>query len=91
MLAAPKLRWIAAIRIAAQTPVQLEAARAGERQARARYQSGLQTLTELADAQRLLTQRRDRRCSRTLECLARTLALRRAQGDLQPFLEQVTK
>jgi outer membrane protein TolC len=81
----------AAIRVAAQTPAQLEAAQAGERQARARYQSGLANLTELADAQRLLT------ASEIDEGLARLnvwramLALASARGDLQPFLSEVVK
>jgi outer membrane protein TolC len=81
----------AAIRVAAQTPAQLEAAQAGERQARARYESGLANLTELADAQRLLT------ASEIDEGLARLnvwramLALASARGDLQPFLNEVAK
>jgi outer membrane protein TolC len=42
--------------IAANTPVQLAAARQSEAQARARYDAGLATLNELAEAQSLLTQ-----------------------------------
>ena len=47
---------IAAQRIAAQLPAQLEAAAASEQQATARYRAGLSTLIEVADAQRLLTE-----------------------------------
>ena len=43
-------------RVAANTPEQLEAARAAEQQAAARYRAGLGTLVEVADATRLLTQ-----------------------------------
>jgi outer membrane protein len=46
----------AARAIAANTPVQLAAARQTEAQVQARYQSGLVTLVELADAQNLLAQ-----------------------------------
>ncbi|HZJ31947.1 MAG TPA: TolC family protein [Vicinamibacterales bacterium] len=42
--------------IAANTPVQLGAARQSEAQTRARYDAGLATLNELAEAQSLLTQ-----------------------------------
>jgi outer membrane protein TolC len=42
--------------IAANTPVQVQAARQSETQARARYDAGLATLNELAEAQSLLTQ-----------------------------------
>jgi outer membrane protein TolC len=46
----------AARAIAANTPVQLAAARQSEAQARARFDAGLATLNELADAQSLLAQ-----------------------------------
>lgn len=42
--------------VAGNTPVQLAAARQSEMQARARYDAGLATLNELADAQSLLAQ-----------------------------------
>jgi outer membrane protein len=81
----------AAIRIAAQTPVQVDAARAGERQARARYQSGLANLTELADAQRLLTNAEIDDALARLNIWRSRLAVAAAQGDLQPFLSEVQK
>jgi outer membrane protein TolC len=43
-------------RIAAQTPVQLASARVLEQQSRARYDAGLGTIVEVADAARLLLQ-----------------------------------
>jgi outer membrane protein len=46
----------AARAIAANTPVQLSAARQSETQAKARYDAGLATLVELADAENLLAQ-----------------------------------
>jgi outer membrane protein TolC len=43
-------------RIAQNTPIQLTAARVVEQQSRARYEAGLATIIEVADAQRLLLQ-----------------------------------
>src|SRR5207244_931214 len=43
-------------RIAANTPIQVSAARAATEQATARYQSGLGTIDQVAEGQRLLTQ-----------------------------------
>jgi outer membrane protein len=81
----------AAIRVAAQTPAQLEAAQAGERQARARYESGLANLTELADAQRLLTASEIDDGLARLNVWRAMLALASARGDLQPFLSEAAK
>src|SRR5262249_34525416 len=46
----------AATEIASNTPIERQAATAGESQARARYQNGLANITEVAEAQRLLAQ-----------------------------------
>src|SRR5439155_4278017 len=46
----------AATEIARNTPIERQAATAGESQARARYQNGLASVTEVAEAQRLLAQ-----------------------------------
>jgi outer membrane protein len=81
----------AAIRTAEQTPEQLEAAQAGERQARARYESGLANLTELADAQRLLTASEIDDGLARLNVWRAMLALASARGDLRPFLNEVGK
>jgi outer membrane protein TolC len=81
----------AAIQVAAQTPAQVEAARMGERQARARYESGLANLTELADAQRLLTSAEIDDALARLQIWRARLAVAAAQGDLQPFLDDVQK
>ena len=43
-------------RVAAQTPVQLASARVLEQQSRARYDAGLTTIVDVADAERLLLQ-----------------------------------
>ncbi len=73
-------------RIAEVTPIQLDAARAAEQQASARYRAGLAALVEVADAQRLLTQAEiDDRLAR-LAVWRAELSLATARGDLAPFL-----
>ena len=86
-----KAAYDGAVLISQNTPVELEAARLGERQATARYQSALAPIVEVADAQRLLLQ------AETDDNLARLTVWRAmlgealAQGDLQPFLELARK
>ena len=78
-------------RIAANTPVQVSAARAAVQQATARYQAGLGAIDELAEAQRLLTQ------SEIDDALARLgvwrglLGIAAAAGDLEPFIAEAGK
>ncbi len=73
-------------RIAANTPVQLEAARAALDQATARYKAGLGNVVDVAETQRLVT------ASEIDDALARLgvwrglLAVAFAEGDLRPFL-----
>jgi outer membrane protein TolC len=74
---------------AANTPVALEAARAAEKQATARYQAGLASVVEVAEAQRILAQ------AEIDDALAR-VAIHRARlhlayvaGDLAPFLAEL--
>lgn len=78
----------AARRIAQNTPVQLEAARQNERQATARYRAGLSDITELAEAQRLLTETEIDDALARLNVWRALLAQAAAGGDLQPFLQQ---
>lgn len=77
----------AARRIAGTTPVQLEAARATYAQARARYQSGLASIVEVAEAQRLLLQAEVDQSLARLNVWRAQLAVSVAAGDLDPFLE----
>lgn len=72
--------------IAQNTPIQLEAARAAEQQATARYRSGLGNLTEVAEAQRILTQSEIDDALARLGVWRAMLGLASAQGDLTPFL-----
>lgn len=78
-----------ALKIAGNTPIQLKAAREAHSQARARYDAGLGTMTEVAEAQRLLAQ------AEIDDSLARLAVWRalassaRVQGDYEPFLQLV--
>jgi outer membrane protein len=76
-------------RIAENTPVQLEAARVTEQQVRSRYQAGLATLVEVADAQRLLTQAEIEDSLARLRVWRALLSMAASQGDLEPILRQV--
>jgi outer membrane protein len=77
----------AAREVAQLTPTQLEAARAAESQAQARYKSGLSTLVEVADAQRTLAQAEIDDGLARLNVWRALLALRSAEGDLAPLLQ----
>ncbi len=70
-------------------PRQLEAARAAEAQANARYKAGLGTLVEVAEAQRLLTQSEIDASLARLNVWRAMLQIATAAGDLKPFLDQV--
>jgi outer membrane protein len=78
-------------RVAANTPIQLDAAKATEAQVRARYQAGLATVVDVADAQRLLTQAEIEDSLARLRVWRALLALAASRGDLGPFLQAVRK
>jgi len=79
----------AAADIARNTPVERQAATAGESQARARYQNGLASVTEVAEAQRLLAQAEADDAVARLGVWRALLATAQAHGDLAPFLEKI--
>ncbi|MDA2930454.1 TolC family protein [Acidobacteria bacterium AH-259-O06] len=78
-------------RIAQNTPVQLEAARVLEQQARARYQAGLATVTDVAEAQRLLTQSEIDDALARLEIWRALFAQAAAEGDMSELVEQSSR
>jgi outer membrane protein TolC len=84
-----QMQLAAARRVAELLPQQLEAARAAEQQAVARYKAGLGTLVEVADAQRLLTQTEIDDSLAKLAVWRSMLQVSTAAGDLAPFLDQV--
>ncbi len=78
-------------RVAQNTPIQLEAARATEQQAAARYKAGLGTIVEVAEAQRILTQAEIDDALARLSVWRAMLAVAVAEGDLAPYLEEVRR
>ena len=76
-------------RIAANTPVQVTAARAASDQANARYRAGLANIDEVAEAQRLLTQAEIDDALARLSVWRGLLAIATAAGDIRPFLAEV--
>jgi outer membrane protein TolC len=77
--------------IAANTPTEVSAARTATQQATARYQAGLGTIAEVADAQRLLAQAEIDDALARLAVWRGLLAVAAAAGDLQPFLAEVSR
>jgi outer membrane protein len=78
-------------RIAANTPVQLAAARAATEQATARYQSGLGNIDAVAEAQRLVTQAEIDDALARLGVWRGLLGVAVAAGDIRPFLAEVDR
>ncbi len=75
-------------RIAANLPVQVAAARTAVQQATARYQAGLGNFSEVAEAQRLLTQAEIDESLSKLSVWRGLLAVATAAGDIQPFIAE---
>jgi outer membrane protein TolC len=73
-------------KVAGYTPIQVTAANAANEQAAARYQAGLGTIVEVADAQRLLTQAQIDDVLARLGVWRAMLGVAAATGDIQPFL-----
>jgi len=80
---------LAARAVAANTPVQLAAAQQGEAQASARYQAGLASIVEVADAQSLLAQAELQDQLARIDVWRALLAQSAAQGTLSPFLSHL--
>jgi outer membrane protein len=79
----------AALQIAANAPQQLQAARDTDAQARARYDAGLTTVVEVADAQRLLAEAEVGSAVANLAVWRALLAEAILKGDVQLFLNQL--
>ena len=78
-------------RVAANTPVQVSAARAATNQATARYQAGLGAIDEVAEAQRLLTQAEIDDALARLSVWRALLGIAASTGDLQPFVAEASQ
>jgi outer membrane protein TolC len=93
-----KAQWNSAVatvqgarNVAANTPVEVAAARAATDQATARYQSGLGNIDEVAEAQRLLTQAEIDDALARLGVWRALLGVATAGGDIQPFLAEASQ
>lgn len=73
--------------IVQETPAELAAARQSETQSRARYESSLATLVEVADAENLLAQAEMEDSIARLNVWRALFAVADAQGNLQDFLQ----
>jgi outer membrane protein TolC len=78
-------------RVAENTPTQVTAARTAFEQANARYGAGLGTIVEVAEAQRLLAQAGIDDALARLSVWRALLGLAAAQGDIRPFLSEVSQ
>ena len=79
----------AARAVAANTPVELAAARQAETQARARYEAGLAGIVDVADAQSLLARAEAQDELARVDVWRARLASAVADGDLAPFMRLV--
>jgi outer membrane protein TolC len=75
--------------IAANTPIELTAARTSEQQQEARYRSGLATVVDVAAAEGVLAQAEGDDAIARLSVWRAELGVAVAQGDLQPFLQML--
>jgi outer membrane protein TolC len=73
--------------IARNMPVQLDAARQSEAQARARYDAGLASIVEVADAQNLLAGAEYQNAAARVDVWRALLAQAIADGSIAPFLD----
>ncbi|HEV1994488.1 MAG TPA: TolC family protein, partial [Candidatus Acidoferrum sp.] len=76
-------------RVLENTPIELHAARDTETQVRARFQAGLATLSDVAEAQSLLVQAETDDALARLTVWNNLASLASAQGELQPFLQML--
>ena len=78
-------------RVAANTPLELDAARTAEQQASARYKTGLGSVVEVAETERLLTQAEIDDALARLAVWRAALAVSAAEGSLDGFLKMASR
>jgi outer membrane protein len=84
-IAAAQASLRAARLVAGNTPIEIEAARQSETQARARYQSALTNLVEVAEAENLLAQAETDDAVARINVWRGLFSVAVAQGNLQPL------
>lgn len=80
-----------AIRVAANTPVEVTAARAGETQQQARYKSGLATVVDVTTAEAALAQAEGDDAVARVNVWRGLAGVAEAQADLTPILQLLNK
>ena len=90
-VARARIAMDAARKIALNTPIELEAANELAAQSQARYQAGLGTVVEVADAQRLLRQAEVDDSLANLGVWRALLSLSAAQGEISEFLTAASR
>jgi outer membrane protein TolC len=88
-LARARIGLDAARRVAGNTPIELQAARALQAQARARYDAGLAPVLDVAEAERILRSAETQDALARLEVWRSRFAVASAEGDLAPVLSQL--
>jgi len=78
-------------RVAANTPVEVASARMALDQATARYRSGLTSIDDVAEAQRLLVRAQIEDALAHLSVWRALLQVDTARGDIQPFLAEASQ
>ena len=78
-------------RVSANTPVEVSSARAAASQAKARYESGLGAIDDVAETQRLLTVAEIDDALARLGVWRGLLAVAAAAGDIEPFVAEATR
>ena len=93
-----RTRWNVAVanlhgatQIASNLPTQVSAARTALQQASARYEAGLGTIDQVAEAQRLLTQAEIDGALSRLGIWRALLGIAAAAGDIQPFVTEASR
>lgn len=81
--------WRAALTLAGIAPRELDAAKTGEVQARARYQAGLSSIVNLAAAEDILSQAQGTAALAAIHAWAALLRRTYLYGHLRPFLHAV--
>jgi len=84
---AAREKWKTAQLVAQETPTELAAAKQSETQSRARYDAGLATLVEVADAENLLRQAQMDDALARLNLWRGLFGIAYAQGDFADFLK----
>ncbi len=86
-----RARVKAAVELAANMPVQVQAALLASKQAEARYEAGLGSVAQVAEANQVLADSRVKEAVAKIGVWQSLLAVAAVHGDLKPFLEEAIR